>query len=36
MRPGLTGASITFGLWVDAIVMNIDFPSSTGVRSATP
>src|SRR5436190_11344545 len=25
----------SFGLWVDAIVMNIDLPSSTGARSTT-
>ena len=31
-----SGASWLLGLWVEAIVMCIDLPSSSGVRSATP
>ena len=31
-----SGASWLLGLWSDAIVMCIDLPSSSGVRSATP
>src|SRR6478752_4316735 len=33
---GLAGASWLLGLWVDAIVMYIDLPSSSGTRSGTP